>query len=228
MMCKRSRVRMPGAHRSDSPESRRPSHGARRARPRHAAARHRGPTQRSGPWSWRSAASTGLWSWACAGRPRLVWWVLRQHALHVVASQHQEHRVEETAGECEVLEGDVEVGVLLVQQAYEAVGGVQDLTPTTTDASFSDSTGEPSASRPRSARLYSRSAYSSVISTPPTSNGSSDFSVWRRPRRRVVARTRQCHAVGSWRYGPGHADRLWAGVCSRPASRSPARRTDRG
>ena len=88
---------------------------------------------------------------------------------------------------CEVLEGDVEVRVLLVQQAYEAVEGVQDLTPATTDASFSDSTGAPSAWRPRSARLYSRSAYSSVISTPPTSNGSSDFSVWRRPRRRVVA-----------------------------------------
>ncbi len=211
-------TRRPGIAAQRSGADRGPG-GAQRAR-----ACGPGRARRAWPWSWPSCPP----SWPSAGRPRLVWWVLRQHALHVVASQHQEHRVEETAGECEVLEGDVEVGVLLVQQAYEAVGGVQDLTPATTDASFSDSTGAPSASRPRSARLYSRSAYSSVISTPPTSNGSSDFSVWRRPRRRVVARTRQCHAVGSWRYGPGHADRLWAGVCSRPASRSPARRTDRG
>jgi hypothetical protein len=145
--------------------------GAQRAR-----AYGPGRARRAWPWSWPSCPP----SWPSAGRPRLVWWVPRQYALHVVASQHQEHRVEETAGVCEVLEGDVEVGVLLVQQAYEAVEGVQDLTPATTDASFSDSTGAPSASRPRSARLYSRSAYSSVI-TPPTSNGSSDFSVWRRP-----------------------------------------------
>jgi len=70
MMCKRSRVRMPGA------QSRLPGVAAAIARRSARSATARGG-QASRPnaaeaWSWRSAASTGLWSWACAASVAVV------------------------------------------------------------------------------------------------------------------------------------------------------------